>query len=163
VTAHRCARATSPTHAATPSTVWCHPKWRPQAESRCLDLPRPRQDLSGGCGSLRNLRGATMIFMRSANDGGTTRIAFALRVGTTALVGIAATMVAVSAACHVANVRGPQFDVVLGPIDPAIEGAEVFAVGTLSGAIALVCGLRIWREIRSDSASRGASLRDSDV
>lgn len=80
----------------------------------------------------------------------------------TALVGIAATMVATSAACHVASVRGPQFDVVLGPIDPAIEGAGVFVVGTLSGAIALVCGLRLWRDFRSDSATRGPSPEDSD-
>ena len=77
-------------------------------------------------------------------------VASALRVGLTGLVGVAATLVATSAAFHVAGVSGPQFDVVLSPLDPSIEGAEVFVVGTLAGAVAVVCGLRLWREIQSD-------------
>lgn len=85
-----------------------------------------------------------------------------IRLGMTALIGIAGTIMAMSAACHVASVRGPKFDVLLGPIDPTVEGAGVFIVGTLSGAVALICGLRLWREFRSDSASRMPSVRDSN-
>ena len=59
---------------------------------------------------------------------------------------------ATSATIQVASVRGPQFDVVLSPLDPAIEGAEVFVVGTLAGAMAVICGLRLWREIRRNGA-----------
>ena len=91
-----------------------------------------------------------------------TWIASVLRTGLTALVGIAATMVATSAACHVASVRGPQFDVLLGPIDPAIEGAQVFIVGTLSGAVALICAFRLWTQARSHSPRRPPSLTQSD-
>ena len=36
-------------------------RFRPQAESRCLDLRRARQNLSGCCVSLGDLRGATMF------------------------------------------------------------------------------------------------------
>lgn len=86
----------------------------------------------------------------------------AQRVWMTAVVGIAAIVVATSAACDVANVRGPQFDVLLGPIDPAVEGAGVFILGTLSGAVAVICGLRVWREIQSDSPSRRPSVRNSN-
>ena len=79
----------------------------------------------------------------------------------TALVGIVATIVASSAACDVATLRGPQFDVLLDGTDPTIKGAEVFAIGTLSGAVAVVCGLRLWREMRSHRASRCPSVTDS--
>ena len=91
-----------------------------------------------------------------------TSIASVLRTGLTALVGIAATMVATSAVCHVASVRGPQFDVLLGPIDPAIEGAQAVIVGTLPGAVALICAFRFWTQVRSDSARRPPSLTQSD-
>ena len=37
----------------------------------------------------------------------------------------------------------------LGPIDPAIEGAQAFIVGTLSGAVALICAFRFWTQVRS--------------
>src|SRR5688572_25060589 len=85
----------------------------------------------------------------------------ALRVSVTALIGIVATIVATSAACDVAMVRGPQFDVVLGPIDPTIESAAVFVMGTMAGAVAVVCGLRLWSEIRSHWATRPPSVTDS--
>jgi hypothetical protein len=100
--------------------------------------------------------------MDATPDRRVTWIATALRMALIALVGIAATVVAVSAACRVASVRGPQFDVVLGPIDPAIEGAEVFVVGMASGAIAVVCAIRLWRHTGSGSARRGPWLRDSN-
>jgi hypothetical protein len=89
-------------------------------------------------------------------------MATVLRMGPVVLVGIAATVVAVSAACRVASAGGPQFDVALGPIDPAIEGAEVFVLGMLSGAIAVVCGIRLWRHTGSGSARRAPWLRDSN-
>lgn len=86
-------------------------------------------------------------------------IVFVLRLGITAVLGIVALILAMSAACHVASVRGPQFDVVWGPVDPAVEGATVFVVGTLSGAVALVCGIRIWRAVRSDRATQDSGSR----
>jgi hypothetical protein len=59
-------------------------------------------------------------------------------------------------------VRGPKFDVLLGPIDPAVEGAQVFIVGTLSGAVALICAFRLWTQARSHSARRLPSVTQSD-
>ena len=91
-----------------------------------------------------------------------TWTAVALRVSVTALIGIVATIVATSAACEVAMVRGPQFDVLLGPIDSTIEGAQVFVMGTMAGAVAVVCGLRLWSEIRSHWATRLPSVTDSN-
>ena len=91
-----------------------------------------------------------------------TSIASVLRTALTASVGIAATMVATSAACHVAGVGGPQFDVPLGPIDPAFAGAQAFMVGTVSGAVALLCAFRFWTQVRSNSIRRPPSLTQSD-
>jgi hypothetical protein len=100
--------------------------------------------------------------MNVSSDRRETWIISVFRTGLTVLVGIAATMVATSAACRVASVRGPQVDVLLGPIDPAIEGAQVFIVGTLSGAVALICGFRLWTQVRSHSARRPPSVTQSN-
>jgi hypothetical protein len=64
------------------------------------------------------------------------------------VVGIAALFTALSAALSIADTRGPQFDVVLGPIDPATELAWTWVTGTVSGAVAVFCAIRVWTHFR---------------
>jgi len=61
------------------------------------------------------------------------------------VVGLPALLIASASACFVAGERGPRYDVVLGGPDPATTSAIVWIIGTVSGAIAVTCGVYVWR------------------